>query len=996
MVAGAVAGQAAKAAAGKTASGATKAAGKAAGDTAQKGGRFGIQTPSQERQNSAGNFLNKSESPDQNENEEQDNSSNEMNYTGNRQNSSRDGFFKQDQKKKGKLDLKKLKKASPLLIGLLLIVAPLLLVFGTGSLLFADIDENTQESMDVQYLAMRKVAQTAVKIMLQNGSLPSTFAETLTENGLEVGYLDANGTFIAGLRPNPENSITLASSTNDNTGTDNSLVIRFKNQIIDADSWDYFAETNAEVYSKFNDATYGRAAGHYDAAAEAFYSTINASRNVFSGYTRKDTTDFKEILNQYYSSKSITEYDVIDSKCVNQKDQGDNITSCNVNPYSDPTSALDRYMEELYKNTLVDCDNNTETELELCDQVQASTILYLVNAALNANETYESMKYFLTLEEVMSKTKAGDSAEAPINEMLNYLTSADENGTSAVQSDTMSSILTKSFSNYSGEDAKDYSIDRIGLSNILDIIGNNDTLKLALNTTGTNIASSASSSYGAQDKSKSMIKLLEEVEEPVKPDGPPSSLLCDLSDDSSSPECTSYYIAKAAYDTAYAEYEKQLKKYEEYLEKSDPSKKPKTVSVEDSLKKMLESEFTTYTNEKGFTETVGAKSGELFSKGASILGSRIATFGEGGTAGTKESIAQYQKETNKLIAWEAEVERSQKSPFDISSQNTFLGNIVHSFSNYFYTSTNLSSFSSIIKNSFSSLLPGTFADNDSSFQTTYGECPESEYSDFACSVYSYPTVTFNLEALENYIDTTANNDSSQTLDGYDDYEEYNNKRSSNVGYPNYEIAEKIWDDRSGISKLTGWIKQFTNFSTNKIKQFFSEEHKVKDYFSTYYSRFNSNELAVITGEAFLNGGGNAEAQAYCAYSRFLDQIGYFSEENTNTAQLTSFFIPGTGKSEYIASLENYAEDFKNLSDTEYLARISGISEDEANIVLGYIIYNSYLASIDHDSALAFGKKEEFNFEASIQSESTTQLAIFNSEAKTIDSSSKRREIAYVA
>ncbi len=981
MVAGAVAGQTAKAAAGKTASGASKA-GKIAGSS--DGKKFGVNTPSQE----AGKFLNNKETQsDQDDTgSETENSENEMNYTGNRQNRSNFKFSKQDQKGKGKVDLKKLKKASPLLIGLLLVVAPILLIFGTGSLLFADIDENTQESMDVQYLAMRKVAQAAVKIMLQNGSLPSTFAETLTENGLEVGYLDTNDTFIAGLRPNSENSITLASSANNSTDTDNSLVIRFKDQIIDADSWDYFAETNAEVYSKFKNATYGRAAGHYDNAADAFYSTINASRNVFSNYGSNDTADFKEILNNYYTNNPSTGYGIADSKDCNKSPQ-----SCKPETTSTKTKeqAIEAYLETLYKNTLIDKDDcamhgkfgeigkiycagedalGITDNTQLYDDVQAAVMAYLVNTAVNANETYESMKYFLTLEEVMSKTKAGDGANAPINEMLNYLTTADEDGISAIQSDTLSSILTKSFSSYNGQEAKKYSVDRTqNISN--DFQYENTSLKEAINAAGLSltglIVSSGSSSYGVSDNSLSIIKVLEEPQ--------PEDFDCE---DTS--ECDEY-------DEAHA-------KYEDY--KSDISQHPKTNDMINKLTEYLNSKDITFLTEEGFNNINGSHSGELFSKGASILGSKIATFGEGGTIGTKESIAAYQKNTDKLLAWEAKVERSEKSPFDVTSQNTFLGSIVHSFSNYLHTSTNLSSFSNIIKNSFTSLLPGVFADNEVSFQTTYGECPESTES-FACSAYSYPQTTFDLENIEQFLEETKNDEKQETgSESYEQFKKYNNQRTTNAGYLNTQIADEIWDkvsDKNG--RLT---RQFIQFAGNKFFQFFKDSNRIQDYFSTYYARFTDEEMALITGNSYVNANGVKDEQAYCAYSRFLDQIGYFSEENTNTAQLTSFFIPGTGQSEYIASLQNYAEEFKNLSDTEYLARISGISEDEASLVLGYITYNSYLASIDHDSDLAFGKEETFDFETSNQSEPTIIIAIFNSAAKKRIDLLRKKEVTYAA
>lgn len=996
-------GAAAGGAAGSAAGGAAKIGkgAEAAKKAGSSGGKANSNLPEINRQSgltNAQNFLRGRENSAENGGENEGDSENLMNFTGfgRGRNSESGGRFSFRGKQSGKIDINKLKKGAPIILALGVMLLPILLIFGTGSLLFADIDENTQESMDVQYTAMRAAAKIALKMALENGSLPSPLAERLTDSGLEVGYLDDSGTFIAGLRPVSDTKVASTTTSESlpqdnlayasNPEEDNSLVLRFKDKIITSSEWIAEFENNAEIYAAFDEATYGRAAGHYDDIAETFYSNINASRNVFANFSSTDETrDFREILGEYYTNNPTSGYEVEPNETSVKRSS---------NTGDAKKDALDAYFDELFENTLVDPDKSdwdsypNESEM-FYDKAQAATLAYLVNNALNANETYESMKYFLTLEEVMGKAKAGDGYSAPINEMLNYLTASDENNVSAVQSSTLSSVLTKSFDGYYSDDEskdeiKPYSIDRLHqiINKYMSVISD-DGLKFALSIAGISWSGNPSNPYGIKDNEHSILKLLPEKDPPVPP------------------ACTRYPTTSEYYDATcealWQDYDKEYAEYQEYLKKKDPTYHPITMRLINDLKAALsaDSSKTTFLTGDGFNTVVGSHAGELFSKGASILGSKIATFGQGGTSSTESSATAYQKETNRILALDAAADRLDKSPFDITSQNTFLGSIVHSFSNYLYTTPSLSSgfssFSSILRNSFTSLLPGAFADSEASFQTSFGECPENDLygNGFVCSTFSYPTVSFDVDYITNYIEGNPSKP-----DNADEFIEFNNNRTANVGYLNDKTIEKL------APSAGGKVKQFFTFLKNKITQFANDESRFKDYFSTKYIAYSEEQLAIAAGTAFTDGGQGAykDAQAYSVLSRFLIQAGYFSKENTNpTAFSEGFDRPGTGESPYLALLKETSTDFSTLSDAEYLAAISGMSENEANIVLGYFAYETYLASIDYENRLAFGKEETFDFENSIQFEYSDPIkSEFAILVRTDNQKVKRKEFFYVA
>lgn len=1031
---------------GKAVTSAKKA--KEGASIAKNAGNFGAKQNLPEiNRRSATDFLrsNEESAEDDNENTEEKKDKKEasknVNYTGKGRQTSPTNSLQSTFGNKGKGKIKSLKKALPLvIIGAMIFLIPLVVTFfGGGSLLFSHIDERTREEMNVQETEANVIAEEATEIALKNGSLPSPLAKRLTEAGLEVGYLDDSGNFIAGLRPSSASSFATISTSDSavqknsfgpaSSKTDNSLVLRFKNEIITSANVIEKLESDPEKYKAFKIATYGAAAGHYDSAAELFYSNINASRNVFANFSStNETRDFREILGNYHNNNASSAHEVKDTACP--ENRGLDVVS--VTSKCDPTKtgqsdAVSAYLDALYDNTVIepdDCDwDNTKWTCALTDttdkeydKAQAATIAYLVNNALNANETYESIKYFLYLAEVMSKTKAGDGSSAPINEMLNYLTTSDENGISAVQSPTLSSILVKSFDSYnSKKETAPYSLDRIQEIVSTNMSAIKDSyLQVALGTTSISWSNNSASSFGIKDDSISIIKMLDEEPEPRDEPQDNSAIICAPylgTEDYAS--C--YASAHAAYLADHAAWEKEVEEYVNnyLLKKCNPFQEtalmskyglsvskcrtyhPTSASLLEKLSEALNSSDeskTTFLSDEGFNSIIGSHSGELFSKGAAALGAKIATTAQGGTIGTEESITAYRKETERFLALDASADRASRSPFDITSKNTFFGNIVYNLSSYLYTSPTtsslFSSFSSLLRSSFTNILPGAFADNEKSFQTTFGECPEAtNYGDgFACSTFSLPTVTFDIEYVKNEINSpdfesflASNVDSNgKPLEGsvLAEYIERNNNRPSNSGYVNTKIADDIWNDLDWGTQTLRKGKQLLEFASNKVFQFFDKDKRVQDYFSTYYARFTDEELAKIAGNAYLDDSSvswrenYAKAQLYCGLTRFLEQAGYFAYENTNNIAFNDYLSPGIGENPYVVALKESSTDFSTLNDAEYLAAISGMSEKEANIVLGYFAYESYLASIDYENRLAFGREETFDFENSVQFEET--------------------------
>ena len=126
-----------------------------------------------------------------------------------------------------------------------------------------------------------------------------------------------------------------------------------------------------------------------------------------------------------------------------------------------------------------------------------------------------------------------------------------------------------------------------------------------------------------------------------------------------------------------------------------------------------------YKNIKG----VGA--GELLVAGAVNVGKKLAKT-SGATAGDDVAINSYARLNSKILAMDAEVDRMNRSPFDITSKNTFLGSIIYKFATFgarFSGSfSGIKTFSKTISSSILSLIPGSYADSSEGYLTTFGDC----------------------------------------------------------------------------------------------------------------------------------------------------------------------------------------------------------------------------------------------------------------------------------
>lgn len=263
----------------------------------------------------------------------------------------------------------------------------------------------------------------------------------------------------------------------------------------------------------------------------------------------------------------------------------------------------------------------------------------------------------------------------------------------------------------------------------------------------------------------------------------------------------------------------------------------------------------------------GINAGEFLVEGAVNVGKLLAKQ-SGGSAGDATSIIEYAKLNNKVLAMDAAAERLHKSPFDITSKNTFLGRIFYNLAMTFYSNRKLggiiTSFSGIIpttKQSIIGLLPGVYADSTSGYLTNFGNCAKLDSINAKGSVVCSEIATFDtstqddpfnnpefISFVENNTELDSNGKRTIKNDSVlADYILYNNERITPLGVTDGGILDSLSNKNSTSIKFISNIIQL-------VKSFIGS---------------SSEEKRIATGEAFVNSSTNPSWQTYKYAQRYV-------------------------------------------------------------------------------------------------------------------------------
>lgn len=318
-----------------------------------------------------------------------------------------------------------------------------------------------------------------------------------------------------------------------------------------------------------------------------------------------------------------------------------------------------------------------------------------------------------------------------------------------------------------------------------------------------------------------------------------------------------------------------------------------------------------------FTSIVG---GNRVVEGGSFLSNTINLRALGAMPSDEQTVAEYSKEVDTVLARKAEAERATKSPFDISSPYTFMGGIVRGFANTM-VKNNMIGKGSLVStmgaavdfagDSVNGIFGGAVADGiGHSYLDTFGQnCDTVNSVNSAGDIYC------------TQITTIHTGDMKKTKK---DWEKEINKEDYKNDF--VLLAMDRWST-FGV-KDVGVCRKYNETHGNIIGD-------IASFFGMYSECLGVGGAA--TGEDFVMGKGKTEK--YSAYTLY-DTVSSLLSDKKSSAEV---FLE-----------DYYAAHPEDDSKAGLIARRSGMSKEEAEVALAYADYLTEIARYNASERYVFG------------------------------------------
>lgn len=288
-------------------------------------------------------------------------------------------------------------------------------------------------------------------------------------------------------------------------------------------------------------------------------------------------------------------------------------------------------------------------------------------------------------------------------------------------------------------------------------------------------------------------------------------------------------------------------------------------------------------------ETIkGIDAGEFLVEGAINLGKDLAKA-SGATAGDGAAVKEYARLNSQVLAMDAAADRMNRSPFDITSKNTFLGSIMRKLAVASAGNRGLlagiKTFSSTVGSSVMALVPGSYADAAEGYLTEFGDCEtygtigavgSAQCSEIATFDLSTLKDTFNDAGFQAFVEanTTVSASGKRTINKNStlaDFILYNDERTTPLGVVDGGILESLGRGSSSVnfvSNILGMIQTFLGAS--------------------------EGDKRIATGAEYVNSSDNPAwqdykyAQRYVSLARATEALRQYSGDTTSYMNIRYF------------------------------------------------------------------------------------------------------------
>lgn len=672
----------------------------------------------------------------------------------------------------------------------------------------------------------------------------------------------------------------------------------------------------------------GRAANFYDPGANKTLQNDGVSRNAFSSYRQTgdqqaDMASFEDTMRTKFDNNgtSLRSYAEGEEEYTTKDKDGNDVTETRVEQYDDSDSATSNS-----KNDMAVAESNTRTMLNKvaqrvgqigsigCAVMQMGT---MVSAAVAANEIYASVKYYMLIMENISKMMSGAGDTSAYHSTMNLLSSA---ATSEISD----------FNNIQGSITSEASQPTIGTIT---------TNQAPLEERGLQMALSGASGNAATGKNYSIERVALALGGALAM-GRTATLACQGVQAVNSIVSIGVTLATAGTAGIVGTVVNQ------FLSVNTLKSIAVGVIFGFLVPTLAKSFFTNL-----FDTTKGISIGALIMKGAvASVANQIGKQNSGLTISGPTQVLQFNKHNNTVIALDAKVDRLNHSPFDITNKNTFLGSITYNLLPALTASSSVKTFTSLAGaagKSVAAITGRAIAEGEgSSYVTTFGDCPLLESIGAVGDIYCNPITvsdssTTNLDPEDaTYVKVISDNTDCTS-------ESCTIKDDSN-------LAKYITFCDGRLSPY-GITDQNILNAASKGNVILNNIPLVGDIVSLIDSTAAAANVDWATGQKCGNTDENREFwegegkyfQRYIEDQRIYEQIGAYDNNNLSGYRTD-------GKSPVTAYQEKYeAENPVDNSYAGYIARISGMTKDNAEDMLAFVDYYQYLDDYDAAVRIAF-------------------------------------------
>ena len=304
-------------------------------------------------------------------------------------------------------------------------------------------------------------------------------------------------------------------------------------------------------------------------------------------------------------------------------------------------------------------------------------------------------------------------------------------------------------------------------------------------------------------------------------------------------------------------------------------------------------------------ETIrGVDAGETLVEGAVNVGKRLAKA-SGATAGDAAAVSEYARLNSAVLAMDAAADRINRSPFDVTSKNTFLGSIVHklevaSAKMSGTLTSGMKTLANLTGEAILGLLPTSYADAASGFLTEFGDCEtygtigavgSAQCSEVATFDTSTLKDTFNDAAFIEFVDnnTTLSASGKRTIDKGSvlaDFILYNDERTTPLGVVDGGILNSLGNELSSVNFVSNILEMIRSFlgSTDTEKRIASGAEYVNSSSNPNWGQYKYAQRYVSLARA------TESLQQYAGESSAYNNIyGFEGSENPVIAFINDYY-----------------------------------------------------------------------------------------------------------